>query len=181
MPKARKQALTRLAEVLFDLSEEAGSSAVSSKRGMQAIVHGTGQENIPQSERSKIMHHIGQAIDAQTKQHDSQAAEELEKALAGGFHGLRRSISTSVCCYSKVERMESALQHLQISVMHKDYALGSRLLMAQVQQQLGRLSEATMEYLEALKIADSLVVPPEQSAEIRQLYEPLIEAAESSD
>ena len=77
--------------------------------------------------------------------------------------------------------MESALQHLQISVMHKDYALGSRLLMAQVQQQLGRLSEATMEYLEALKIADSLVVPPEQSAEIRQLYEPLIEAAESSD
>jgi tetratricopeptide (TPR) repeat protein len=173
--EARKQALTRLAEVLFDLSEEAGSSAVSSKRGMQAIVHGAGQENIPQSDRTKIMHHIGQAIDAQTKQQDRQAAEDLEKALASGFTDSSIYFDLGLL-YSKVERMESALQHLQISVLHKDYALGSRLLMAQVQQQLGHLPEATMEYLEALKIADSLVVPPEQSAEIRQLYEPLIEA-----
>ena len=48
--------------------------------------------------------------------------------------------------------------------------------MAQIQQQLGHVPEAAVEYLEALKLADALVVPPEQSAEIRQLYEPLIEA-----
>ena len=142
---------------------------------MQAIVRDTGQLNIKQSERSKIMQHIGQAIDAQTKEQDDQAAEELEKALAAGF--------TDPALYfdlgflrSKSERLESALQALQIAVKHQDYALGSRLLMAQIQHQLGHLPEATMEYLEALKLADSLVVPPDQSAEIRQLYEPLIEA-----
>jgi len=48
--------------------------------------------------------------------------------------------------------------------------------MAQIQHQLGRLPEATMEYLEALKLADSLVVPHDQSAALRQLYEPLMEA-----
>jgi tetratricopeptide (TPR) repeat protein len=173
--EARKQALNRLAEVLFDLSEEAGASAVSSKRGMQAIVHGTGQLNIQQSERSKIMLHIGQAIDAQTKEQDSQAAEELEKALEEGFTDSSLYFDLGLL-HSKTGQLESALRALQIAVKHKDYAIGSRLLMAQVEHQSGQLPEATVEYLEALKVADSQVVPPEQSAEIRQLYEPLIES-----
>ena len=173
--EARKLALNRLAEVLFDLSEEVGASAVSSKRGMQAIVRGTDQVNIKQSERSKIMFHIGQAIDAQTKNHEDQAADELEKALGAGFKDPSLNFDLGLL-RSKSERMESAMPHLQIAVKHKDYALGSRLLMAQIHQKMGHLQEATVEYLEALKIADTLVVPPEQAAEIRQLYEPLIEA-----
>ena len=173
--EARKKALTRLAEVLFDLSEEAGSSSISSKRGMQAIVRGTGELNLKQSEHSKIMPHIGQAIDAQTNEQDDQAAEELEKALGAGFTDPAVYFDLGLL-RSKTEHLESALHHLQVAVKHKDYAIGSRLLMAQIQQQMGRLPEATVEYLEALKIADSLVVPPDQAAEIRQLYEPLIEA-----
>ncbi|MGB8213155.1 MAG: tetratricopeptide repeat protein [Anaerolineales bacterium] len=173
--EARKQAITRLAEVLFDLSEEAGSNPVVSKRGMQAIVRGTGQLNIQQSERSKIMQHIGQAIDAQTKEQGDQAAEELEKALAAGFTDPSLYFDLGLL-RSKTEPLDSAMQNLQIAVKHKDYAIGSRLLMAQIQQQLGHVPEAAVEYLEALKLADALVVPPEQSAEIRQLYEPLIEA-----
>lgn len=173
--EARKQAITRLAEVLFDLSEETGAGSIASKRGMQAIVRGTGEFNIKQSERTRIMGHIGQAIDAQTKEHGDLAAEELEKALAAGFIDPSLYFDLGFL-RSKTERLESALRHLQIAVKHKDYAIASRLLMAQIQQQLGHLSEATVEYLEALKVADALVVPPEQSAEIRQLYEPLIEA-----
>jgi tetratricopeptide (TPR) repeat protein len=72
--------------------------------------------------------------------------------------------------------LESALRHLQTSVKHPDYALGSRLLLAQIQHQLGRLPEAAAEYMEALKVADSMVVPSEQSDEVRQLYEPLLES-----
>ena len=172
--EARKKALTRLAEVLFDLSEEAGSNAVS-KHGMQAIVRGTGQLNLKQSERSKIMLHIGQAIDAQTKEQDEQAAEELDKALAAGF--------TDPSLYydlgflrSKADRSEVAMRHLQVAVKAEDYALGSRLLMGDIQRKQERLADAVVDYMEALKIADSLVVPAEEAAEIRQLYEPLIEA-----
>ena len=173
--EAQKQAVARLAEVLFDLSEEAGSNSVASKRGMQAIVRDTGQLNVKQSERSKIMQHIGQAIDAQTKQRDDQAAEELGKAEEAGFKEPALYFDLGLL-RSKTDHLENALQALQIAVKHQDYTLPSRLLMAQIQHQLERLPEATMEYLEALKLADSLVVPPEKSAELRQLYEPLIEA-----
>jgi tetratricopeptide (TPR) repeat protein len=173
--EARKKAIGSLAEVLFDLSEEAGTSSIPSKRGMQALVRDTVHLNVRQSERSKIIQHLGAAIDAQTKEQDAQAAEELEKALASGFTEPSLYFNLGLL-RSKSDHLENALQALQIAVKHQDYILGSRLLMAQIQHQLGRLPEATTQYLEALKLADSLVVPPEQSAELRQMYEPLIEA-----
>jgi len=37
--------------------------------------------------------------------------------------------------------------------------MAGRLLLGQTHEKLGRLPEATIEYLEALKFADSLVVP----------------------
>jgi tetratricopeptide (TPR) repeat protein len=77
---------------------------------------------------------------------------------------------------ARSERTESALRHLQIAVKNEEYALGARLVMAEVQQKQGRLAEAVSEYMEALKIADSSVIPPDQGAEMRQMYEPLIEA-----
>ena len=173
--EACKHALARLAEILFDLSEETGAAPIAPKRGMQAIVHDASQLDVKPSERTKVMQHIGQAIDAQTKERDSVAAEELEKALASGFSESSLYFDLGYL-RSKSDRLENALQALQIAVKHQDYAIASRLLMAQIHHQLGRLPQATTEYLEALKLADALVVPPEQSAEIRQLYEPLIEA-----
>jgi len=172
--EARKRALTRLAEVLFDLSDEAVTPQVP-KRGMQAIERGTGELNLKQDDRTKIMLYIGQAIDAQTKNREAQAAEELEKALAIGFTDTALYFDLGLL-RSKTERLESALRHLQNAVKHADYALGARLLMAQIQRQMGRLPEAVTEYMEALKVADATVLPPDQSDEIRQLYEPLIEA-----
>jgi tetratricopeptide (TPR) repeat protein len=142
---------------------------------MQAIVRGTGQLNVKQSDRSRIVQHIGLAIDAQTKEQDDLAAEELEKALAVGFTESSLYFALGFL-RSKSDHPESALQYLQIAVKHQDYILGSRLLMAEIQHQLGHLPDATVEYLEALKLADTQVVPPEQAAELRQLYEPLIEA-----
>jgi tetratricopeptide (TPR) repeat protein len=174
--EARKQAIARLAEVLFDMSEEAGASAISSKRGMQAIVQGAEQLNVKQDERSIIMQHIGLAIDAQTKEQANKASEELEKALEAGFTDPALYFDLGLLGSTTPERLESALQNLQVSVNHKDYVIGSRLLMAQIHHQLERLPESSVEYLEALKVADSLVVPPGQSSEIFQMYEPLIEA-----
>jgi tetratricopeptide (TPR) repeat protein len=172
--EAQKQALSRLAEMLFDLSEEVGSSALPSKRGMQAIMRGTGELDIKQSERGKIMQYISAAVDAQTKNRGDQAAEELEGAMAAGFTDPALYFDLGQLRFNSEEH-ENALRHLQIAVKHKDYAIGSRLLMGQILQKLGRTPEAAIEYMEALKLADSEVVPPEHSAEIRQLYEPMIE------
>lgn len=171
--EARKKALERLAEALFDYNDE--SPGAQERRGLQAIMRGTGQLSLQQAEQTKVVLHLSQAIDAQTKNKDAQAAEELEKALEAGFKHPALYFALGML-RAKGDRVESALRNLQHAVKRADFALGSRLLMGQILLKMGRFAEASVEYLEALKLADSAVVPPEQSDEIRQLYEPLIEA-----
>ncbi len=178
--EARQKALTTLAEVLFDYSDE--SPVAQTRRGLSAIVKGTGQLSIHQAEQSKIVLHLGQAIDAQTKNQDSLAADELEGALEAGFEHPALYFNLGLL-RSKTDRTESALRSLGHAVKHVDFALGARLLMGDVLSRMGRIKEASVEYLEALKLADSAVVPEAYADEIRQLYEPLIEAqaAESDE
>ena len=172
--EARQKALTRLAEILFEYSTDDGA-AVQARRGLQALMRGTGKLSLESNEQSKVVLHLGQAIDSQSKGKDAQAAEELEHALEAGFNhpalyfdlGLLRSTG---------DRMETALRHLTHAVKHNDFGLAARLLMGQITQKMGRLQQASIEYLEALKLADAAVVPAEYSDEIRQMYEPLIEA-----
>lgn len=172
--EARQKALTRLAEILFEYSTDDGQSA-QARRGLQSLMRGTGQISMHQSEQTKVVLHLGQAIDAQTKNNENQAAEELEHALEAGFNHPALFFDLGLL-RSKSDRLESAIRHLQHAVKHKDFGLAARLLMGQINRQMGRLGPASLEYLEALKLADSMIVPPEQSDEIRQMYEPLIEA-----
>ena len=172
--EARQKALTRLAELLFEYSTDDGQ-AVQARRGLQALMRGTGQLSMQQSEQTKVVLHLGQAIDSQTKNNEAQAAEELEHALEAGFNHPALYFDLGLL-RSKGDRLESAIRHLQHAVKHRDFGLASRLLLGQVNQKLGRLAPASQEYMEALKLADAMIVPAEQSDEIRQMYEPLIEA-----
>jgi tetratricopeptide (TPR) repeat protein len=171
--EARQKALTQLAELLFEFSDE--SPSAQERRGLAAIVKGTGSLSLQQSDQTKIVMYLSQAIDSQTKGNDVQAAEEMERALDAGFK--------HPCLYFnlgllrlKGERSESAQRFLQNAVKHNDYALGTRLLLGQLLVSKSKFKEATLEYLEALKLADVNTVPAEKSDEIRQSYEPLIEA-----
>lgn len=171
--EARQKALTRLAEALFEYNDE--SPAAQERRGLQAIMRGTGQLSLQQAEQTKVVMHLGQAIDSQTKNQDLEAAEELEKALEAGFKHPSVYFDLGMLRF-KSERLESALRNLQYSVKHADFALASRLLLGQIMVRMARYNEASVQYLEALKLADSYVVPADLSDEIRQLYEPIIEA-----
>lgn len=172
--EARQKALTRLAEILFEYTSDDGAQ-VQTRRGLQALMRGTGKLSMESSEQTKVVLHLGQAIDAQTKDNLNQAAEELEYALEAGFNHPALYFDLGLL-RSNGDRLESAVRHLQHAVRHNDFALAARLLMGQIQQKLGRLGPASIEYLEALRIADSTVVPAEQAEEISQMYEPLIEA-----
>ncbi len=173
--EARQRALTRLAEILFDYTTDDGAPTQQARRGMQALMRGTGQLNLQQNEQSKVVLHLGQAIDLQSKGKEAQAAEELEHALEAGFNHPALYYNLGMLRSSE-DRLESALRHLAHSVRHNDFNLAARLLMGQVNQKLGRLQQASVEFLEALKLADAAVVPAENADEIRQMYEPLIEA-----
>jgi tetratricopeptide (TPR) repeat protein len=171
--EASQKALTILAEMLFDYSDD--SAGAQTRRGLSAIVKGTGQLSLHQAEQTKIVLHLGQAIDAQTKNQESLAADEMENALNAGFDHPALYFNLGLL-RSKTDRLESALRFLGHAVKHIDFSLAARLIMGGILVKLGRTGEAAIEYLEALKEADSMVVSNEYADEIRQLYEPLIEA-----
>jgi tetratricopeptide (TPR) repeat protein len=174
--EARQKALTILAEILFDYTDD--SEEAKTRRGLQAIVRGTGELSLQKIEQAKIVSYLGQAIDAQTHHQDEEAAVALERAMETGFsHPAVYFLLGAL--RSKSDRLESALRHLQHAVQHKDFGLAARLIIGDILKHLGRYSDAVVSYLEALKEADSAVVPQEQVDSIRQLYEPLIEAASS--
>jgi len=178
--EARGKALNRMAEVLFELYSENGDTPPP-QRSMRAFVHGTDPLSLKKTERAKVLLHLGQAIDAQSNNQDAQAAEELERALEAGYKSTALYYDLGLL-RAQTNRLESALRYLQHAVKNTDYALGAHLLMADILRRMDRLKDAAQEYMEALKLADSLVVPPEQADSIRQLYEPLIEAqAKKSD
>lgn len=172
--EGRQKALTRLAEILFDYTTDDGPST-QARRGLQALMRGTGQLNLQQSEQSKVVLHLGQAIDLQSKGKDSEAADELDNALEAGFNHPALYFDLGML-RSSGDRLETALRHLVHAVKHNDFNLAARLLMGQINQKLGRLQPASIEYLEALKLADATVVPANSADEVRQMYEPLIEA-----
>lgn len=171
--EARQKALTQLAELLFEFSDE--SPAAQERRGLSAIMKGTGGISMQQSEQTKVVLHLGQAIDAQSKGKETQAAEEMEAALEANFKHPALYFNLGLLRF-KGERFESAQRFLQSAVKHHDYALGTRLLLGQMLVKKADFHNASLEYLEALKLADSMTVPADKVDDIRQQYEPIIEA-----
>ena len=171
--EASKKALTILAEILFEYSDDSGGE--KARTGLQAIMQGAGNLSLKKMEQTKIILHLGQAIDAQSKNNDEVAADELAHALLAGFEHPALYFDLGML-HTKGGRYESALPHLQHAVSHIDFGLAARLLLGQNLQHLGRISESAIEYLEVLKIADVMLAPEDQRASLRQLYEPLLEA-----
>ncbi len=174
--EARQKALTQLAELLFEFSDD--SPTAQERKGLSAIMKGTGGLSLQQSEQTKVIMHLGLAIDAQTKGNETQAAEEFESALEAGFKHPSLYFALGLLRF-KGDKMESAQKFLQNSIKHSDYALATRLLLGQILVSKLRYSEAGLEYLEALKLSDAATVPAEKIDEVSQQYEPLIEAHEN--
>lgn len=171
--EARKKALTRLADLLFEISQEAGEIG-ESRRDLRALLRGTGQLS-QQADQRLIVLHLGQAIDAHTRGEDNQAAEELERVLEAGFDHAAVHFLLGYLRF-QAGRLESAQRRLQSAVKHADLALATRLLLGKIHLQSGDLQEAAVQFLEALRLADSMVVPEDQREALRRAYEPLIEA-----
>ena len=173
--ESKKKALEILAGLFFDQPLDDDISDDSSRRGFQSIVSGTGPLFAKKIDRSKIMLHISQAVDSQLRDDFAQAAEELKRAIDAGLDNMAAYFQLGLLRY-EANRLESAVRHLQRAVQHPDFSLGSRLLLGDSYLQMGRTQEAAVEYMEALKLADSAIVSSGQTDSLRQLYDPLIEA-----
>jgi tetratricopeptide (TPR) repeat protein len=171
--EARQKAMTKLAEILFDYSDD--SPSAQERRGLTAIMKGTGQLSLQQAEQTRVVLHLGQAIDAQSRNQDAAAADELERALEAGFQHPALYFDLGYL-RARGDRLESAIRNLAHAIKHDEYGLGARLLLGDLLRKKGQYRDAALEYLQALQIADGMTVPQERSDDVRQLYEPLLES-----
>ncbi|HEX7976545.1 MAG TPA: tetratricopeptide repeat protein [Anaerolineales bacterium] len=171
--QARQRALTELANLLFETPQE-NTEEPASRRGLASIMRGTGGSSRP-VDQNRILLHLSQLVDLQTQGQNVQAAEELERAIEAGLDRAAGAFDLG-CLQAQNGENEAALKYLQSSVKHADFALGSRLLMGNLLYKTGRMKEASIQYLEALRLADAQVVDTDQADDLRQLYEPLMEA-----
>src|SRR4030043_2199710 len=77
---------------------------------------------------------------------------------------------------SKNDQLEKAVQNLRKSIQHELFGFGAHLLLALTLYKMDSFKEASIEYLEALRIADSQSVSADYAEELFQLYDPLIES-----
>lgn len=172
--EARLKALEEMASLLFDQAEDGNANNQISRRGIHAISRGTGGLSSGTAERARIQVHLSQAIDLQTSGQDEQASAELSRAID---LGLNQSASFFVQgLLLRKKDTKKALQNLEKSVKNPSYAMASHLLMAEINEQAGQYKEASVNYLQALRLADSETVPVDQSDELIQLYEPILDA-----
>ncbi len=173
--EARQKALVELANLLFEQAEEPPSGQQDNRgKGLGALTRGTGSLRFPQPDTTRITLHIGQAIESQSSGDEEQAAQELERAVEAGLNS--PAVYFDLGLLRAGQQGQRALRHLQRSVKNPDFALASYLLIAQIYQREGNFQEAATAYLQALKLADATTVPGNQSEELMQLYEPIIEA-----
>jgi len=173
--EAHKKAMGFLAGIVFEIDSENTDQQVSS-RGLQNIVSGASDNIIQiQADQKQIYRHLNQAIILQTQGQVADALAELKQTINAGLDTPAAYFDMGVL-YIKVEDRENALLSLAKAVNHADFTLGTRLLMGQSLVKMGRLDEAAIEYLEALRIADACVVSSRDAVKLKQSYEPIIEA-----
>jgi tetratricopeptide (TPR) repeat protein len=173
--EAEKDALTALAGLFFDQSSDENSGQPSKSGGFQAILSGSGPILSKNVDTTQIMLHLGQAVEYLSRGENDHAGTELERVVEKGLH---HPAAYYVLGKLRLEgdRMESAIRYLKRAVSHPDYALASRLLLAEAYQKRDKIKEASIEYLEALCLADCQVVETKHVDGLHSLYEPLLES-----
>lgn len=172
--EARQKALSVLASILFDASDE-GENTSAERSGFRSIMRGTGKLMAANVDHSRIVLHVSQVIDLQTRGEVAQAAEELERAIQAGLDTAAAYFDLGLLKFLSGE-LDDSKRQLKYAIQHPEFALGARLIAGQLLQKMGKQKEASLEYLEALRLAEIESLSEEQAKELYQQYDPLIEA-----
>lgn len=172
--ETNREALGRLANLIFEQSPD-DEEVQSSQADLQAIMEGSGAAFSKSADKTKIMLHLGEAVDLQSRGELDEAADALKGAMSAGLD-TPAAVYTLGMLRARTERIGSARRYLQKVSSHSKYALGALLLLGELGYQKEKYKKAATSYLEALAIADSQVVSQKRADELRELYDPLIES-----
>jgi tetratricopeptide (TPR) repeat protein len=179
--EATQKSLQSLAAMLFDLTPGAPEPErkTASLRSIARVVS-DGLLSRGFDEKA-IVRHLSQAIQLQTQRRMQESAEALQAAIAAGLDHPAAHFNLGIIL-SNEGKSDEAQRSFQKAVKHVDFALASRLMIADYQRDHGRTLDAVVDYLQALRVADSAVVPAAKADALAAQYEPLIAgAAQNTD
>jgi tetratricopeptide (TPR) repeat protein len=174
--EAHQKALSELANLVFE--QEAGGSngddrdLETSRNSFLYTHHG---------DPKIVFKHLQTAVISQGRGDDEEAAEALQLAIDNGLDHPAAYFDLGLIL-SRGDRLESSVRFLQRSIDDEIFAIAARILIARAKRFKGQLSDAATNYLEALRLADAMILPQEQREDMLRMYGPIIEAeAKQSD
>ena len=124
--------------------------------------------------------HVSQAIEHYSAGKEKEAADHIKSAIDDGYTNPAAYFLLGFL-YTKLGRVESATRSLTRSVPHENFALASRLLLANQYSISEQWVEASKEYLEALRIADTSLADKENVEDLIHLYEVMMDDLEQRE
>lgn len=175
--EARQKALSSLIDLIFEGSDEnLSKKPVAQPGGFQAILRGVQPSATGKAgEQTDPLIYLRQAVSFQSEGKETEAAEELEKAVQ---YGLDHPAAYFFLGYMALQHKdhEKVGQDLQKAVQDADLVLASRLLQGDSFYETGSFEEAATQYMLALWSAEAQVVSSDLSVQLRSLYPSWIEA-----
>ncbi|MGD8760517.1 MAG: tetratricopeptide repeat protein, partial [Anaerolineales bacterium] len=166
---AQNRALTILASMLFEESSES-----KGKEGLGLGIFTKGRRSKGEVFASpKKYRLLGEAIDLQTRGHKRRAVKLLDRAVEEGLdHPAAHYILGLL--YRDQGNFDEARMHLLNSLGSSELALGANLALGRLARDEEDLSAAVQYLLQALRMADSLSVDDNQSAQLSELYDTIM-------
>jgi tetratricopeptide (TPR) repeat protein len=174
---ARQKALEDLAGLIFEpIDSKLDEGSRDQTKGFQAFMRGSQKSQISKKvDQEKMLEHLRSAVDFQIQGPEGKASDELNQAMENGLDHPAAFFDMGFIQVHQ-DRLDSAIRNLLKATESEEYALGAHLLLGETFRKMEREDRAALEYLRALRIADSQVVPSEIEEDVQQLYDTLIEA-----
>ncbi len=172
---ARRNALSALADMLFDMGEETPAPVRGSRATGIFKKPGTDMlKDVRVNSRAQVLSNLGQAINLQSRGDINAAAAFYEKTLRAGLEhaALRFALGAA---YFDSERYGDAIKQFLPATNHRDYDAGAHFGLGLSYGREGKMKNAVGHLLDSLRLVDLATVPERQADALSALYETLAE------
>ena len=178
--EAVDKALIILAEAMFEEEMGAENGKTGPGRDLDSGLSWNAEEGEKIEDDSLVKLHVSQTIENYSTGNEKNAADNIKKAIDEGYTNPAAFFLLGYF-FSNLGRMESAIRSLNKSVSHENFALASRLLLARYFADKEKWVDASREYLEALRIADTSLADKEDVEDLIHLYEVMMDDLEQQE
>jgi tetratricopeptide (TPR) repeat protein len=178
--EAIEKAMIILAEALFEEQIFGKGEKAAGERDLDSALSWNIDGETDLTDDSLLKLHVSQAIEHFSTGKEKEASDHIKSAIDDGYNNPAAYFMLGYL-YMNLGRAESATRSLTKSVGHADFALASRLLLASHFSSTDAWIDASREYLEALRIADTSLVDKENVEDLIHLYEVMLDDLEQQD